>query len=67
MSAIDVYGPAIAAYKAAQGKAWQGQLMADWSNDDARQRGTLRSCRNDPRFRDYADVFEKFAEWEAGR
>ena len=66
MKTIELYAIELAAYKAAQGKGWQGQLMADWANDHARQRGALRSCRNDPRFKDYAEVFAQFAAWEAG-
>lgn len=65
MTTIELYAEALAAYKVAQGKGWQGQLMADWGNDHTRQRGVLRSCRNDPRFKGYADVFAQFAAWEA--
>jgi hypothetical protein len=68
-SAIKPYVEALRNYRQlvrdAKRTDWQEQLVRDWLSDSERQRNILRSLRNDPRFKDFDDIFRQFAAYEA--
>lgn len=61
------YATALAAYKEDNGRYWKDQLLQDWYIDHERQRGLLRALRNDPRFKNFNDIFAQFKAYEKAK